>query len=166
MVIRVRLFLVSYAPLAVIVGLRTLPSWRTALYWWAAATLATVDGWRLLHGSRRRGAGTVVLTDVRDQGGAVAGYLATYLLPFITSGATGVGGALAYVVYFGVALTVYVRSDLALVNPTLYLFGWRVVEAYAGTNRVLVVCRKLPPTKVQIRVVDFLDVYIVKDHES
>jgi hypothetical protein len=40
------------------------------------------------------------------------------------------------VAYFVVGLAVYVRSDLALVNPTLYLLGGQIVQVqHGGTAR-------------------------------
>jgi hypothetical protein len=67
----------------------------------------------------------------------VAAYIATYLLPFIGFEVTGWRGLAALAIYFVVLFVVFMRSDLALVNPTLYLTGWRVVSAKRGQHRVL-----------------------------
>jgi hypothetical protein len=53
----------------------------------------------------------------------VAAYIATYLLPFIGFEVTGWRGLAALAIYFVVLFVVFMRSDLALVNPTLYLTG-------------------------------------------
>ena len=75
------------------------------------------------------------------------GYLATYLLPLLAVTPRGFGDWAAYMMYGAVAAVVFVRTDLALVNPTLYVLGWRVVSAIPigenGTrdSAVIVVCR-------------------------
>jgi hypothetical protein len=154
---RVRLFLVSYAPLWMMLALRALPDGVT-LRWTGRPATGTIafgalalwsfaDGWRLVRGSQRRGAITMRFAEVRDEGGAAGGYLATYLLPLLAVTPQGPGDWAAYALYGAVAAVVFVRTDLALVNPTLYLFGWRVVsavpEAHAAPRpaAVIVVCR-------------------------
>lgn len=158
---RFRLFIVSYFPLWLMLAFRALPSptwhWsnRTALTV-AFALLAAysfVDALRLVSGARRTGAVSYYFADVDDQGGNAAGYLATYLLPFLGLVPTGWGDWAAYGVYFLVAAIVFVRTDLSLVNPTLYILRWRVVSGRAfldegrsadqqvGATPVIVLCR-------------------------
>jgi hypothetical protein len=81
----------------------------------------------LRHGSQR-----VVFRTVEDHGGVVSGYLATYLLPFLGNLPTTPGDFTAYVIYFVTAFVVYVRTDLALINPTLYILGYRVFRFEIG----------------------------------
>jgi hypothetical protein len=120
----------------------------------ALAVYSFADAGRLVKGARRAGAASYYFSDIDDQGGNAAGYLATYLLPFLGLVPVGWGDWAAYCVYFVVAAIVFIRTDLTLVNPTLYLFGWRVVSARAfldaehsqdqqvGAAPVIVVCRK------------------------
>lgn len=134
-----RLFLVSYAPLWAIFAFlsRGLPS---LLFFVTLTVWGMVDGYRIVHGGRRRSSRRMSFDTVSDRSGAVAGYLATYLLPFIAGPPSGWRQAAAYVVYFVAAWAVFVPSDLALVNPTLYLLGWRVVEVTRNGERAFVVC--------------------------
>jgi hypothetical protein len=80
---------------------------------------------------------------VQEEGGAVGGYLATYLLPMLAVAPTTVGEWLAYGVYGIVAFTIFVKTDLGLVNPTLYILGWRVVSARQRGSEAphIVLCR-------------------------
>ena len=161
---RGRLFFASYAPLALIFALRSIPHhWLAVVVWGIVALVGFVDARRLVYGARRRDRRTVRLERVEDAGGAVAAYLATYLLPFIASPPTRPADVAAYTVYFVVVFVVYVRSDMAVVNPTLYVLGWRVVDAITEEGRhVLVVCKTVPTEEVDLDVVQFLDVYVVK----
>jgi hypothetical protein len=69
------------------------------------------------------------VTDPRDQGAAVAGYLATYLLPLIGVGIAGWRVTVAYGIYLATLYLVFVRSEsLVLVNPTLYIFNYRIYD--------------------------------------
>lgn len=117
------------------------------------AVVTFLDARRLVSGAQNTGAASYYFADVDDQGGNAAGYLATYLLPFLGLVPTGWGDWVGYVIYFAVAAVVFIRTNLALINPTLYLLRWRVVSARAfldeghspnqqvGTSPVVVVCR-------------------------
>lgn len=168
---RFRLFIVSYSPLWLMLALRSLPS--PILHWSNRAALAVafallaaysfVDALRLVSGAQRTGAVSYYFSDVDDQGGNAAGYLATYLLPFLGLVPTGLGDWAAYGVYFLVAGIVFVRTNLSLVNPTLYILRWRVVSARAfldeghspdqqvGASPVIVLCRN-PDSLIRGRV--------------
>lgn len=122
-VLRGRLFLSSYAPLFAILAARTapgigdrhLPLWPFVV----SSSLALVglaDGWWLIGGAKRRGAIRVVPLHVEEQGAAVAGYLPTYLLPFIGLTPNTIGAWLGYGVYLIVLFVVFMSSDFALVN--------------------------------------------------
>ena len=103
----------------------------------------------LLYNARRAGSVRWRITDPRDQGPAVAGYLATYLLPLLAIQPGGWRVTAAYGIYLVVLYLVYVKSDaLVLVNPTLYVFGYRIYDAAVAvstdpptTRRILLVTR-------------------------
>ena len=90
-----------------------------------------VDALNLLRGARKTTIRSWRFAEINDQGGNAAGYLATYLLPFIGLTPVEWGDWTAYSIYFVVAAIVFVRTDLTLINPTLYIFGYRVVSANA-----------------------------------
>lgn len=137
--IRLRLFFVSYVPLWVMIAFRLAPSssmhWSTRLVpmmiFIALALLGYVEGRRLISGSGKTNSDTLIFERIIDQGGNAAGYLATYLLPFIGLAPVGWGDWAAYLTYFTVAAVVVMRTDLILINPTLYLFHFSVVSADA-----------------------------------
>ena len=159
--IRLRLFLISYAPLWIIVTVRSFPKkfWNFdhqnilffSLVFWTL--LSFLEAIRLLRGAKRQDAKEFYLGEISDQGGNAAGYLATYLLPFLGVVPSDWREWAAYFIYFFVAISVFIRTDLVLVNPTLYLFKYRVIAAnrYRGAERlasqrfsgppVIIVCR-------------------------
>jgi hypothetical protein len=53
-------------------------------------------------------------------------------------------GWFSYGVYFLVAWAVFVPSDLGLVNPTLYILGWRLVEGTRRGRSELIICQDPP----------------------
>jgi hypothetical protein len=161
-VVRFRLFLISYMPLWLMLAFRSLAvhvGWRWAhrdvvsVVFALLAIWSFIDARRLVAGAQKTGSRRFWFGEIADQGGNAAGYLATYLLPFIGLVPAGWGDWAAYAIYFVVAAVVFVRTDLSLVNPTLYLMRWRVVaaNAYSGNERapdqlvwppgVIVVCR-------------------------
>jgi hypothetical protein len=83
----------------------------------------------LLYNARRAGAVRWIVSDPREQGAAVAGYLATYLLPLLAIQPGGWRVTATYAIYLVVLYVVYIKSDsLVLINPTLYLFGYRIYD--------------------------------------
>jgi hypothetical protein len=142
-IIGTRLFMISYVPLWMIFAIRSDRPVVEAVFW-ALAALGLVDAIRIIEAGLRRSVRHVIFEEVSDKSGDAAGYLATYLLPFIGGPPTDLRSALAYALYFLVAWTVFVPSSLGLVNPTLYLLGWRVVEATRHGHPALVVCQDPP----------------------
>lgn len=138
-----RLFLISYAALWAIFAIRSTGIIEEVVFW-VLAGWGLVDAIRLIDAGLRRSARHIRFDDVSDKSGEVAGYLATYLLPFVAGPPTDFRGALAYFVYFAVAWAVFVPSSLGLVNPTLYILGWRVVEASRHDQRILIICQDAP----------------------
>jgi hypothetical protein len=178
-VIRGRLFFVSYVPLCAIAAVRALPRRIVfhgghlaygSLAWFLLACWGLFDGRNLIAGSRKKGVTRQAFTDIRNQGNAVSGYLATYLLTFIASPLEGWRTVLVYLFYFMVALVVFVRSDMALVNPTMYLYGY---SAYAAKltdgaghivgGDVVVLCRNSRALKGSTEVHGIAEFYVVKE---
>ncbi len=168
--IRSRLFLISYAPLAAILAVtHSHKVWppQNHLPFWIAATIAAwgvVDGYRLPRGLRAKSSRSVTLRDIHDEGAAVAAYIATYLLPFLGFEITDWRGATGLALYLLVLLVVFLQTDLALVNPTLYVTGWKVASGTWNDRRILLLlpagCSVAEET--QINVVT-MDVFFILD---
>jgi len=170
--IRLRLFVVSYAPLAAILAVTHSTSvWppQDGPAFWVFTLVACVglsDAYRLPKSLRAKSNRTVALSDIHDEGGAVAAYVATYLLPFFGMEIADWRSAAALIVYFAVLLVVFLQTDLALVNPSLYVMGWRVVSGTWRDQRVLLL---LPAARTvaeneSIKVVT-MDRFLVFDEE-
>jgi hypothetical protein len=124
---RARLFLGSYVLLFVLLAVRFQTVWLEI----ACGVLAGVgflDMVRIVFWiSKRTGEDPIRLTQVIDAGPDVAGYMATYLLPFLTVSQPTIRDVVAYAIFLLVTGLVYVRSEMAQINPTLYLLGRRVL---------------------------------------
>jgi len=125
---RARLFIGSYALLFVLLALRFTTPWVE----WVCGGLAGIGIldtlWIVLIVSRKTAAEPISVAEVTDVGPEVAGYLATYLLPFLTVAKPNNRDIVAYALFLLVTGLIYVRSEMAQINPTLYLFGRRVVH--------------------------------------
>ena len=132
----VRLFLISFAPLALIVTIQTYDSWhragiRTTVFWIAGVwtIIGFVDAWRLPRGALKRASTTETFDEIQDQSNAVAGYMAAFLLPFVAFEFQTVQDLLVLVVLLLLLLAVFIHTDLVIVNPMLYIAGWRILRA-------------------------------------
>jgi hypothetical protein len=125
---RSRLFFGSYALLFSLLALRFQELWLEI----ACAALATIGfadmAWIVFGVSRRTAAEPIRLAAVEDAGPAIAGYLATYLLPFLTTPQPTDRDLAAYLLFLFVTGLIFVRSEMTQVNPTLYVLGRRVVK--------------------------------------
>lgn len=84
--------------------------------------------WIVFGVSRRTGSDPLLIKNVQDVGSDVSGYLATYLLPFLTVAQPNLRDIIAYALFIVVAGLIYVRSDMSQINPTLYLLGMKVLR--------------------------------------
>ncbi|TFB67978.1 hypothetical protein [Cryobacterium sp. Hz9] len=154
----------AYAPLALIIGAVSLSeSLILAVCWGVVALLLALSVLGIL--MRRTGsvgARHIKYSDAEDQGGAVAGYLAGYLLPFLVVPTANFGVMIGYVIFFGLVTFLHMRSNLGLINPTLYVLGWRVSRVTVAGRRVFYVHRGDIPVNGAGNVVEYNAVYIDK----
>lgn len=125
---RIRLFIGSYAPLFLLLAIRFTPR-----YLWIACLIIGVYGildmaWIVYITSRGTGPDPIRIATVRDAGAEISGYLATYLLPFLTVSTPTVRDVLAYIGFLFIVGLLYVRSEMTQINPTLYMLGRKVVH--------------------------------------
>ena len=142
-IMRTRLFFISYTPLWAIFAIRSNIT-TGQLVFWLLTGWGLVDAFRLIEAGLHRSIRHVKFDDISDRSGQVSGYVATYLLPFVGGPPVGLRAWLAYAVYFLVAWAVFVPSDLGLVNPTLYILGWRLVEGKRQGQPTLIICQDPP----------------------
>lgn len=177
-----RLFVVSYAPLGAIVAVRSSESVCLAagencdvslagINFWGAVgvtALGLFDAWWLPRQAQRTAAIRLRVIDAQDEGGAVAGYLATYLLPLLGASVMTWRDAISVAIYLLMLLVVFLKSRLALVNPTLYLFGYRVLQvalqgnSSTATGLMLVRSSEVPEPGEQCNVVTFGGFFVQK----
>jgi len=154
-VFRARVLLSSYAALNFILVAR-LHHWN-ALRWTflGLGVAGIIDALRLTALASTSQPVKRSFTEVRDSGAEVAGYLATYLLPLLAAPNPQTGEIIGYVIYGLLIGVVTLRSDLAHVNPTLYVLGWRIVTVTtnAGHEKYLI-CRTPPKPGEEVWVTD------------
>jgi hypothetical protein len=123
--VRFVLFLSSFSPLFGMLALRfTAPALRSGALGLCAAGL--VGAIFVLSAERGKGRASFQVTEVEDSGPEVAGYLASYILPFVALDQPAPELAAAYIIFLLVAAIVYVQSDMVQINPVFYLLGRRV----------------------------------------
>lgn len=124
---RSRLFLGSYVLLFVLLAIR-FQTWWLVIACSVLAAIGFLDMLRIVFRvTHKTEAEPIRVAAVTDAGSDVAGYLATYLLPFLTVAEPNTRDVIAYFIFLVVTGLVYVRSEMTQVNPTLYVFGKRVV---------------------------------------
>lgn len=131
LMVELALFFCSYAPLFAILAIRFHNS-RLIIACGVLAACGLAAGAAVLLRFREVTASAWVARTVEDRGGEVAGYLATYLLPFVTVAEPSVRDVIAYALFLLIVGVIFMRSSLVEINPTLYLFGWRLFAIEVG----------------------------------
>ncbi len=130
--VKFRLFLASYVLLFIALGFRfenCLLSQACFIF----AAIGFIDALNILFRVPRKLEKTpITFTRINDVGSDVSGYMATYLLPFLTVGQPMLRDIIAYIVFILVAGLIYTRSNMLQVNPTFYLLGHKVSRVEDG----------------------------------
>lgn len=82
-----------------------------------------MDNWRIALIVQSKEPSPYKIEKVQDLGPEAAGYLAAYLLPFVTVTQPSGKDLVAYGLFMAVVALIYTRSDLIQVNPSLYIIG-------------------------------------------
>lgn len=165
--LKTRLFFISYFPLFLIFALQLWPSeirgWVSLLPTAVVLVLALYalgDALNLIAAAKKTSSLRIHIKNVNDEGGNVSGYLVTYIFPFVLTYLQSWKDWAAVGVYCVTLYVIFVRSNFGLVNPTLYLLGWRVVSADLVTSgdfgsstkrETLVTKRALEPGLVRVK---------------
>lgn len=129
--VRSILFLCSYFPLVLIFCILLWGMWPL----WAILLLGSVGIVSLLltliyfkSMLKIRSPVTRKVVSVTQRDTDVMGYIASYLIPFVSFSLASVQQAVALSVFFGVLFLIYVRSNMIYINPMLNMVGYHLYE--------------------------------------
>lgn len=161
LVTRLPLFLSSYLPLFVILTVRfDQPAWL----WWTCLGLVVggvFSAVAVLRAVRKGPTTTLEVEEVRDAGAEAGGYLASYVLPFVTVSAPSGRDVVGYGIFLVVLVLIYVRSDLLQVNPAVYVLLRRLVRVRSTAGEeVYIIVRDRPRKGMQLSVRTFAGIHV------
>lgn len=185
LIAKLGLFFAAYAPLSLIFAIRSVErgKWHWGLLWpgFTIWLLIAIIGFCSLFGFLRSfkhlNAIEVTVRDVQDLGPEVAAYTATYLLPFVAPTLSGWRDIASYAMYFAILFVIFIKSDLQLINPTLYIFHRRLsrvrlvaidednIETEIDNDALIVTLDKLKERKT-ITTVSVAGIYIEKRQKA
>jgi hypothetical protein len=144
LILKIRLFFGSYAPLFAILAIR-FDNRRLSAACAIVAVLSAASMFLILRAVGNIEPDPHEIRAITDQGGQVAGYLATYLLPFVTVDDPSARDVIAYAAFVAVVGIVYIQAEMAQINPLLYLIGLKVysVTTTDGWSGFLITRRQL-----------------------
>jgi hypothetical protein len=151
------LFLSSYTPLFVILGIKAAN--RDIVVAWIFVIVGIASGVAMLlvlAWTRRLQATPVRVLSATPGSGEVVAYVFTYLIPFVGTSIATTADVIALVVLFVTIGLVFINTDLVLVNPLLAGAGFHLhhVETPARTNYLVLSRSDLPPeagTEIRVR---------------
>lgn len=157
---RLTLFVSSYAPLLVVLGLLdSFGCWVINAFCIALAAASLLALWLAFRSWRRLATTRVVTARVRHRDADAIAYVASYLVPFASVGADGWRERAALLIFLSLLAVLYVRAHLFYVNPVLALFGFRLFELETDSGRVMLLISKRDYLQAQLPV----DVHTLSD---
>lgn len=145
---RLILFLSSYTPLFVVLGIKaTAHNFGLAVGLIALGILSGIAMLGLLKWARTITPTPVHVASSSSGSGDVIAYLFTYIVPFVGSATSTTADVISLLVLFVTIGLVFVNSDLGLVNPLLAGAGFHLHKVETdGRRQYLVLSRSdLPP---------------------
>ena len=95
----------------------------------------------------------------------VAGYLVTYLIPFLGFNFNDITDAISFLIIFFIICVMYIKADLIYMNPTLMLTGYNIYEVIFTDEkkRILISKRELNDLRIvqKICYYELQDRYII-----
>lgn len=136
LLIRILLFLSSYAPLF---GLLAWRSRSCQIVWISLACIALVGMMGLLTflvvSGRFQGA-RLVITRLQPRDAETLAYVATYLIPFLSLDLTEGDDLISFALFMAILGIIAVTSHSLFVNPVLSLLGYHTYEVVDEDNNV------------------------------
>jgi hypothetical protein len=157
---RLVLLVGAYAPVAIIIAARTLPSsagWG-ALGIGISGLLAWIGFLIWLPARQPREAS---VSEVEPIDGEVSAYIVSILLPLVAAGDPSSGDLVAYGLCGVLILLVAYVSNLALANPLIYFFGYRVARATVDGQRTIVLLKQSAELEGNVTVVRAVGVTLI-----
>jgi hypothetical protein len=149
---RIALLIGAYAPVAIIIAARALP----ACAGWVALGVGIIGlaAWIafLIWLPARQPRDTPV-SEVEPIDGEVGAYIVSILLPLVAAGNPDFGDLVAYGLCGALILFVAYVSNLALVNPLIYFFGYRPARATVDGERTIVLIKQSATVDRDVTVV-------------
>jgi hypothetical protein len=164
---RVVLFCSSYAPLFLILAIRSWVDNR-----WLAASLAAIAAVSVLvlrlfvRKARTLTGQKVAITSVISRDGDAMSYIVTYLLPFLTVDFTKPSDVVSLGIVFGVIGLLYVNSNLIHTNPLLNLVRYHIFEVQDsdGKTTALITRRSYIRNGAELDIVSLGDYVSMERH--
>jgi hypothetical protein len=167
--IRVMLFFCSYFPLTMIICVLQYDVWP----WWITVLVAGVPGlgslaltWVYFQWMRRKAyVEQKKIIGFSRHDSEVMGYIASYLVPFVTFPLGYVKQIVTLLIFVAVLLVVYVRSNMIYINPVLSICGYHLyeVEVEHSQRTHYYIARKRIERNREIRFVQLSDdIYLEK----
>lgn len=126
---RVLLFLSSYAPLLVILGVRNaFGHMKISYVLFGVAALSILGLVIYLSVARRLTAHEIVVQQAVSKDGEAMSYIVTYLLPFLAIDSGNRADQISLAIVLLMLAVLYISSNLIHMNPMLNLGGYRILE--------------------------------------
>jgi hypothetical protein len=141
---RLVLFLSSYVPLFLILGIRSWAENRKLAIALTAVTIVSILVLcAFLRQVRTLAADKVSVASVISRDGDAMSYIVTYLLPFLAVNFNAVGDVISLAIVFFVIGLLYVNSNMIYTNPVLNLSGFHIFEIEDGEGKTTaLICKR------------------------
>ena len=129
LVTKILLFLSSYAPLLVILGVRnSFGHTKISIVLFAVAALSVLALVAFLAVARSLAPHEVTVQQATSKDSEAMSYVITYLLPFLGLDSSDGSDQISLAIFLFMLAALYISSNLIHMNPMLSLFRYRILE--------------------------------------
>lgn len=145
------LFLSSYAPLFGLLALRNWGSWRAFSVLLGLMILSVTFLCIFLKAARDLNPEAHQIIAVKNRSSEALIYIASYMIPFVLLDINNWRDVLALIALFWLVGSIYIRSNLVYINPTLNLFRYGMYEIQNSAGQELILISRRRPINGLIR---------------
>lgn len=129
--VRLELGLFAFAPVMILLAIRSRDSWLWVCFALPAALgcLVAIGGMSVV---RRANAEPYEFETIDDTGDDILGHVGSFLLPIVVDTSKGTEEIIVTALVLALIVHIHIATGRVHVNPVLYVFGWRIYRAASG----------------------------------
>ncbi|MBU1598430.1 MAG: hypothetical protein KKE98_08365 [Nanoarchaeota archaeon] len=145
--VKIFLFLSSYAPLFLILGIKNYFSIPLVIIMIALILISLLFLVYVTKKASKMSGDYKSIVDAKDKSHQYLEYIIAYIIPFLGFNPNNVADMIALIIVFIIIGILYIRSDLIYMNPVLNFLGYKMFKVTLAEGNLMVISKKVGVAK-------------------